>query len=107
MRHTTTFIAVGILALGLAAGAMAFTGYGMMGGGYGGGWGGMMHSGYHMGYGPGSNAAGVDYRPGYNCPGWRTYNNGGAANQAPGYGPGYDRQRPPATPDGPTGNLER
>lgn len=104
MRRATTFILAAALTLLLAAGAMAWGGYGM-----GGGWGGhMMNPGYHMyqgsGYGPGPQGQG--YGPA-NCPVWNGYHgNGQGQNYGPsqGYGPGY--QRAPVTP--PAGdNLER
>lgn len=115
MRRITSLILAAGFTLLLAAGAMAWGGYGM-GGGWGGG---MMGSGYHMyqgnGYGPGYQGQayqGQGYGPG-NCPAWGNYQgNGRGQNYGPGqgyapnqnYGRGY--QQAPATP--PAGdNLER
>ncbi len=107
MRNATTFILGGILVLGLAAGAMAFGGYGMMGGSYG-GWGGhMMQSGYHMGYQnqnlPGN--AGVTGPGAAYCPGWQAYRNGQAPS--PGTGLVPTPRRGQAGPGGPTTTPER
>ncbi len=113
MRRITSLILAAGFTLLLAAGAMAWGGYGM-GGGWGGG---MMGPGYHMyqgnGYGPGYQGQG--YGPAY-CPGRNYYQNQGQdQGQAPGrgygpayrgqgYGPGY-QQAPAAPPAG--DNLER
>ncbi len=107
MRNATTFILGGILVLGLAAGAMAFGGYGMMGG-YGGGWGGhMMPAGYHMGalngYGP--NTLGQAGQATAYCPGWQSYPNGQAAS--PGTGVVPNPRRGALTPGGPTATPQR
>jgi hypothetical protein len=116
MRKLSIFILAGVLTLGLAVGAMAFGGYGMMGGGYGPGWGGsMMGPGYHMGYanGPqgGPAVQGPAYGPGYGsayCPGWQSFNNGQGPAYGRGFGPGPNPnyRRGPVTPNGPADNAE-
>ncbi|MCB2225824.1 MAG: hypothetical protein KQH53_04030 [Desulfarculaceae bacterium] len=112
MRRAMIFLLAGVLTLGLAAGAMAWGGFGMMGGGYGHGWGGghMMQPGYHMGYGQGyaqgygPNGAAPGYGPA-NCPGWQAW----SGQQPQGYGPGYGpapAPRGPVTPAPPADSLE-
>lgn len=106
MRNATTFILGGILVLGLAAGAMAFGGYGMMGGTYG-GWGGhMMPAGYHMGYqGNVPGTPGLTGTAGAYCPGWQATPNGQPPN--PGTGAVPNHQGAPVTPGGTTAGPRR
>ena len=108
MRRATTFILGGVLILGLAVGAMAFGGYGMMGGGWGGGWGGhMMPAGYHMGYQNGytPGSTGGPGQASTYCPGFQGYNTGRATTPGTGSVPNY--QGGTVLPGGPTGNLQR
>ncbi|MCF8033757.1 MAG: hypothetical protein K9K66_14835 [Desulfarculaceae bacterium] len=109
MRRTMIFILAGVLTLGLAAGAMAWGGYGMTGGGHGPGWGGhMMRPGQHMGYGQGygPNGAGPGYGPA-NCPGWQAWNSGQPQGYGPGYRPAPNQGFAPGNPAPRPDNLER